>query len=140
MLLHASAIRDSNRDFYRFLSVEQTATATQLGDILAGSPTGQVFLLEPWIDNVAHLQQFAWLYHGIDPSRVARIARPTGVGADATLLKRRDVFDWSEDDGFVRATRFPDVRRRHRGGSRIPAPPGRKAIHVFRIAPATAAR
>lgn len=105
---HVAAIRASDARDYRPLSLAQTRTAEQMGPILEAADGHLVVLLEPWIDNWMHLQQFLLLYHGVEPARVLRDVQPRAQ-APAWLahLRQADpgvaIIDWDDLRGLVPA-------------------------------------
>jgi hypothetical protein len=141
---HVRAIRASDAADYRPLSISQTATAVALGPVLADAEGHAVILLEPWLDNLMHLQEFLTLYHGVERARVQRFVQPRAE-AGPWLQRQRQldpgvrVLDWDEPRGFVPATGLPPNRAAGPGVPHAPdALPRLPHVTAFRIAPAPA--
>ena len=103
---HVASIRASDARDYGPVSRAQTRTAEQLAPVLAGAGDHLVILLQPWIDNLMHLQEFLALYHGVERRRVQRFVLPRRE-AEAWLAHQRQadpgaiVLDWDDARGVV---------------------------------------
>jgi len=140
---HVAGIRAADARDYRPVSLAQVRTARQIGAVLEASRGHAVILLEPWIDNLLHLQEFLALYQGVDRARVQRIVQPRAE-ARAWLDRQRQadpgliVLDWDDERGLVPATgELPPQRNSAPGLPRLaddlPRPP---TLSAYRIAPA----
>jgi len=103
---HVASIRASDARDYGPVSRAQTRTAEQLAPVLAAAGDHLVILLQPWIDNLLHLQEFLALYHGVERQRVQRFVLPRRE-AEAWLAQQRQadpgalVLDWDDARGVV---------------------------------------
>ena len=142
---HVAAIRASDARDYRPCSLAQTRTAEQIGPLLDAADGHVVILLEPWIDNLMHLQEFLMLYAGVDHARVQRFVQPRAE-APAWLAHQRQgdpgavVLDWDDARGLVPAgPELPPHRDAAPGQPHAAAELTRPAhITAYRILPRTA--
>jgi hypothetical protein len=111
---HARTVDATNAADYRLISALQTRLAESLPAWLDSPHPRPIVLLEPWIDNLMHAQQFFELYAAIDAKRIRRasIAR---AGAEAFIARQRDrlgarVLDCDDTGALVPATRPPSNR------------------------------
>jgi hypothetical protein len=144
--LHVRAIRRSDERDYLPVSRAQTRLARDIGPVLAESQGHLVILLEPWIDNLLHLQEFLALYHGVDRARVQRFVQPR---AEAAQWLRRQVqadpgariLDWDDARGLVLVgavpvERLPPTRNAAPGEPHVAPLPKLPHATAYRIAPA----
>lgn len=141
LVLQVRAIHDLNARDYRLISRLQLRTVEQLGPYIPKRGGSDLVLLEPWIDNVLHLREFLWLYHGVWRSRVTR--ERVGRRAGAAWLSQQRAFDpgvvildWSDVDGLVPAVAMPSMRNSVQGKPRTADTGVRlSTVSVLRIAP-----
>jgi hypothetical protein len=106
---HVVAIRASDARDYHPVSLAQTRTAEQMVSVLAAADGHAVILLEPWLDNLLHLQEFLALYAGVDRSQVQRFVQKRAE-AELWLVRQRQgdpglsILDWDDERGLVPAS------------------------------------
>ncbi len=102
----------------------QTRSAQQLGPYLERMGQRPIYLLEPWLDNIMHLQQFMLLYHDLPNSRVNRLnmkrdaAQPWFERQTRNPGARSILLDWDDEEGLVPARELPSSRHSSQGQAR----------------------
>lgn len=111
--VHAHRIHAVNDSDYLPISKLQTRLAKDLGDAIPRAKGKLVYVLEPWLDNIMHAQQFLQLFAGVDPAKVRRTSFKRD---DLKWLKRqRDnlgnlVFDCDANGALIPANSLPSTR------------------------------
>lgn len=111
--IHVLRIHAVNDSDYLPISKLQTRLAKDLGDAVPLAKGKLVYVLEPWLDNIMHAQQFLALFAGIDPARVRRASfKRTDL---AWLRRQRDtlgnlVFDCDAIGALIPANSLPSTR------------------------------
>lgn len=123
--IHAAAIRDLNARDYALISWAQTRQAQELKPFLqaqdarGGKP---LYLIEPWLDNIMHAQQFLELFCGVPAARVHPLRMTREQCAQWLPRQKRDldvtVLDWDDARGWVEAREVPDARNSAQGTPR----------------------
>ncbi len=107
------AIHVVNDSDYLPISRLQTNLAKQIGPLVAQAGKKPVYVLEPWLDNIMHAQQFLELFASLDPNRVKRIVIPRAN--TGWLSRQREsgaslVLDADDQGNLAPAMAFPSTR------------------------------
>jgi hypothetical protein len=115
--LHARSIHALNARLFRPDSRAQTGLARELGKVVRDERGSAVYLVEPPIENVAHLRHMLRLFHGLDPARVTSFHRPREAAARwlshlAAAEPGAVALEWDEGKGLVPVRKIQPPRRR----------------------------